>query len=80
MTSRKKSVDKSSEFEAFIEQTSDYLPPSTNKDGSTQTTKQSTKQLDKHSSKQINSKGIARKKKVSIGDLFAEPVAKEKTG
>lgn len=75
MTSRKKSVDKSSEFEAFIEQTSDYLPPSTTKDGSTQTTKQ----LDKHNTKQTTAKAIARKKKVSIGDLFAEPVAKEKT-
>ena len=57
MTSRKKSVDKSSEFEAFIEQTSDYLPPSTTKDNSTQTTKR----VDKHSNKQNTTKAIAGK-------------------
>lgn len=74
MNTRNKSVDKSSEFEAFIEQTSDYLPPSKTKHDSTQ----ATKQLDKHSNKQLSTKAATRKKKVSIGDLFAEPAAKEK--
>ena len=76
--SRKKSVDKSSEFEAFIEQTADYLPPSKTKHDSTQTTKQLDKQLNKHSNKQISTKPTTRKKKVYIGDLFDDPVAKEK--
>ncbi len=74
MTSRKKSVDKSADFEEFIEQTSDYLPPSQTQNNSSQ----KNKQLNKQSNKQTSSKSIQRKKKVYIGDLFDEPVAKEK--
>lgn len=74
MSNRNKSVDKSSEFEAFIEQTSDYLPASKTKDDTTQTNKQ----VNKHNSKQPVVKAIARKKKVYIADLFDEPIAKEK--
>lgn len=73
MSTRKKSVDRSHDFEAFIEQTSDYLPPSKTKDDTTQTTKQ----LNKHSNKQV-SKPATVKKKVYIGDLFDEPIPKEK--
>ncbi len=78
MSTRKKSVDKSSDFEAFIEQTSDYLPPSKNKDDSTNQTKQVNKHHTKHSSKHISTKPSSRKKKVYIGDLFDEPVTKER--
>jgi hypothetical protein len=74
MNNRNKSVDKSSNFEVFIEQTSDYLPLSVSKHNSTE----QTKQLDKHSNKQNNKAISPRKKKVYIGDLFDEPVAKEK--
>ena len=74
MSSRNKSVDKSRDFEAFIEQTADYLPPSKIKDDSKQNNKQSSKQ----DSKQSNPKATTRKKKVYIGDLFDEPIAKEK--
>ena len=74
MNSRRKSVDKSSDFEEFIEQTSDYLPPSNTKANNPKFNKH----LNKHSSKQINNKSTKRKKKVYIGDLFDEPVAKEK--
>ncbi len=70
MSSRRKSVDKSADFEEFIEQTSDYLPPSQTKVNNSQSNKQS--------NKQTSSKSIQRKKKVYIGDLFDEPVAKEK--
>ncbi|MFA9202030.1 MAG: hypothetical protein ACEQSC_00565 [Candidatus Nanopelagicaceae bacterium] len=66
MSNRKKAVDKSSEFEAFIEQTSDYLPAS------------ATKQLGKQQSKQFTTKTDTRKKKLYIADLFDQPVAKEK--
>ena len=74
MTSRKKTVDKSADFEEFIEQTSDYLPPSQKSVNNSQKNKQSNKQ----SNKQNSSKSSQRKKKVYIGDLFDEPVAKEK--
>lgn len=70
MSSRRKSVDKSADFEEFIEQTSDYLPPSQKSVNNSQKNKQSNKQ----SSSQSNQ----RKKKVYIGDLFDEPVAKER--
>ena len=70
-SSRRKSVDKSADFEQFIEQTSDYLPPSKTKDNNPDLDKQLNKDNNKHSTK--------RKKKVYIGDLFDEPVAKEKT-
>ena len=82
MSSRNKSADKSSEFEAFIEQTADYLPPSKTKHDLTQDSKQSNKQSNKqspkHSNKLSSTKTSTRHKKVSIGDLFVEPVAKEK--
>ena len=74
MTSRKKPVDKSADFEEFIEQTSDYLPPSPTPNNSSQKSKQSNKQT----KKQTSSKSNQRKKKVYIADLFDEPVAKEK--
>ena len=70
MSSRRKSVDKSADFKEFIEQTSDYLPPSQKSVNNSQKNKQSNKQ----SSSQSNQ----RKKKVYIGDLFDEPVAKER--
>ena len=66
MSSRRKPVDKSAEFEDFIEQTSDYLPPSQTKQVNKQPNKQKTTKLSKH------------KKKVYIGDLFEDPVAKER--
>ena len=86
MSTRNKSADKTSEFEAFIEQTADYLPPSKTKHDLTQDSKQSSKHSNKHSNKQsskhinkqVSTLTSTRKKKVSIGDLFAEPVAKEK--
>ena len=74
MSSRRKPVDKSADFEEFIEQTSDYLPPSQTQINSSQKSKQS----NKHSNKLSSSKSNQRKKKVYIGDLFDEPVAKEK--
>lgn len=74
MSSRRKSVDKSSDFEEFIEQTSDYLPPSNTKASNPQLNNYS----NKHNNKQANSKSTKQKKKVYIGDLFDEPVAKEK--
>jgi hypothetical protein len=74
MSSRKKAVDKSSDFEAFIEQTSDYLPPAVNKHDATE----QSKQLDKHSNKQVTTKTATRKKKLYISDLFDKPVTKEK--
>jgi hypothetical protein len=74
MSNRKKAVDKSSEFEAFIEQTSDYLPASINKHDATEQSKQLTKQQ----SKQSTTKTATRKKKLYIADLFDQPVAKEK--
>jgi hypothetical protein len=74
MSSRKKSVDKSANFEQFIEETSDYLPPSTIKEKSPQQNKQNNKQLNT----EINTQTNKRKKKTYIGDLFDEPVAKEK--
>jgi hypothetical protein len=74
MSSRKKAVDKSSDFEAFIEQTSDYLPPSVNKHDATKQNKQLNKQLNK----QVTTKTATRKKKLYISDLFDKPVAKEK--
>jgi hypothetical protein len=66
MSNRKKVVDKSSDFEAFIEQTSDYLPASVTKHDDTKQSKQSTTKTD------------TRKKKLYIADLFDQPVAKEK--
>ncbi|MFM2315047.1 MAG: hypothetical protein RLZZ04_4323 [Cyanobacteriota bacterium] len=74
MSSRKKAVDKSSEFEAFIEQTSEYLPPSVNKHDATE----ESKQLNKQQHKQFTTKTNTRKKKLYIADLFEQPVAKEK--
>jgi hypothetical protein len=74
MSSRKKAVDKSSDFEAFIEQTSDYLPPSVSKHDTTK----ETKQLNKQQSKQVTTKTTTHKKKLYIADLFDKPVAKEK--
>lgn len=70
MSPRKKSVDKSANFEQFIEETSNYLPPSKIPVKSTEQNKQSNKQLNTQTNK--------RKKKTYIGDLFGEPVAKEK--
>lgn len=70
MSNRKKAVDKSSEFEAFIEQTSDYLPPSV--------TKHDTTEQNKQQSKQSTTKTDTRKKKLYIADLFDQPIAKEK--
>ena len=82
MSTRKKSVDKSSDFEAFIEQTSAYLPPSTTKDNNPDLNKHNSKQLgkqsNKHNSKQLATKTTTRKKKVYIADLFEQPIAKEK--
>ena len=63
MSSRKKPVDKSADFEEFTKQTSDYLPPAKSD----------------HSNKHSNKQSTKRKKKVYIGDLFDEPVAKERT-
>ena len=74
MSTRKKSVDKSTEFEAFIEQTSDYLPPAKTEEPDTE----KSKQLNKHNSKQAITKTTTRKKKLYIGDLFEQPVAKER--
>jgi len=74
MSPRKKSVDKSANFEQFIEDTSNYLPPSTKKVKSTEQNKQS----NKHNNKQLDTQTNKRKKKTYIGDLFDEPVAKEK--
>jgi glutamyl/glutaminyl-tRNA synthetase len=70
MSSRRKPVDKSADFKEFIEQTSDYLLPST--------TKVNSPEKNKQLNKQTNSKSTKRKKKVYIGDLFDEPVAKER--
>ncbi len=103
--SRRKPVDKSADFEEFIQQTSDYLPPSKSKDNDTvSNTKtenennaditkltttdkdkqfpeeiegQFSKETNKQSNKQKNTKPSKHKKKVYIGDLFEEPVAKE---
>ena len=87
--SRRKPVDKSADFEEFIQQTSDYLPPSKSKDNDTvfntkidqennaDMTKLATTDKDKQSNKQKSSKLNKQKKKVYIGDLFEEPVAKE---
>ena len=61
MSSRRKPVDKSADFEEFTKQTSDYLPPAQNK----------------QSNKQASNKSTKRKKKVYISDLFDAPVAKE---
>lgn len=74
MSPRKKSVDRSANFEQFIEQTSDYLPPSKAKEKSPSENKQNNKHSNKRSTAQTNK----RKKRTSIGDLFGEPVAKEK--
>lgn len=74
MSSRRKPVDKSADFEEFIEQTSDYLPPSQKSVNDSQQNKQTNKQTNKQNS----NKSSQRKKKVYIGDLFDEPVAKEK--
>ena len=71
MSPRRKSTDKSADYEEFVEQTSDYLP-------SGKTTRNN-QQSNKDSNKQNSSKSSKRKKKVYIGDLFDEPVAKEKT-
>ena len=68
--SRRKPVDQSADFEQFIEQTSDYLPPSKN----TQSNKHNSKQFNT----QKNTQPSPHKKKVYIGDLFKEPVAKER--
>ena len=70
MSSRKKPVDKSANFEQFIEETSDYLPPSKVQVKSTEQNKQEFKQSNTQTNK--------RKKKTYIGDLFDEPVVKEK--
>lgn len=70
MSPRKKPVDKSANFEQFIEETSDYLPPSKAKLKSTEQNKQEFKQPNTQTNK--------RKKKTYIGDLFDEPVVKEK--
>lgn len=70
MSPRKKSVDKSANFEQFIEETSNYLPPSKTPLKNTEPSKQD--------SKQSNTQTTKRKKKTYIGDLFDEPVAKEK--
>ncbi len=87
--SRRKPVDKSADFEEFIQQTSDYLPPSKSKDNDTVShtkidqendadmTKLAATDKDKQSNKQKNTKPSKHKKKVYIGDLFEEPVAKE---
>lgn len=74
MSPRKKSVDKSANFEQFIEETSNYLPPSQIKDKSISKDKHNSKQSNKQSNSQTNK----RKKKTYIGDLFEEPIAKEK--
>ena len=74
MSSRRKPVDKSADFEEFIEQTSDYLPPSQKSVNDSQ----KNQQLNKQSNKQSGSRSNKRKKKVYIGDLFDEPVAKER--
>jgi glutamyl/glutaminyl-tRNA synthetase len=71
MSTRKKPVDKSTDFDEFIEQTADYLPASKSSQASKQADKQNNKQSIKLSSK--------RKKKVYIGDLFDEPVTPERT-
>ena len=70
MSTRKKSVDKSLDYEEFVEQTSDYLPPAKSTPAN--------KQLNKDSNKQNNSKTSKQKKKVYIGDLFNEPAKKER--
>ena len=70
MSPRKKSVDKSANFEQFIEETSDYLPSSKMQVKNTEQNKQD--------NKQSNTQTTKRKKKTYIGDLFDEPVAKEK--
>ena len=71
MSPRKKPVDKSVDYDEFVEQTSDYLPAAKSN--------QSNKQLNKQDTKQSESKSIKRKKKLYIGDLFEEPVTKERT-
>jgi len=78
MSPRKKSVDKSANFEQFIEDTSNYLPPSTKKVKSTEQNKQSNKQLNTQANRQLSTQANKRKKKTYIGDLFDKPVAKEK--
>ena len=70
MNSRRKPVDKSADFEEFIEQTSDYLPPSKSKDEDPKS--------NKHLTKQKTTKSNKPKKKVYIGDLFEEPATKER--
>ena len=74
MSSRRKPVDKSADFAQFIEQTTDYLPASKTDSHNTE----NNKQLNKQSNKQSDNKSTKRKKKVYIGDLFEEPVAKER--
>ena len=87
--SRRKPEDKSADFQEFIQQTSDYLPPSTNKGNSTvsntkknqendtNATKPTNPDKDKQSNKHKNSQTKTTKKKVYIGDLFKEPAEKE---
>ena len=70
MSPRKKTVDKSADFEQFIDETSNYLPPS-------KVQAKNTKQ-NKQNNKQSNTQTNKRKKKTYIGDLFDEPAAKEK--
>ena len=71
MSPRKKPQDKSSDYEEFVEQTSDYLPAAKNT--------QVNKQFNKQDSKQFKTKSSKRKKKVYVGDLFEEPTTKERT-
>ena len=70
MNTRRKSVDKSADYNEFVEQTSDYLPPAKSTPAKSQ--------LNNDSNKQSSSKISKQKKKVYIGDLFSEPVKKER--
>lgn len=70
MSSRRKSVDKSADYNEFVEQTADYLPPAK----ITSANKQSNKEINK----QHSSKTSKQKKKVYIGDLFSKPVTQER--
>lgn len=83
MTSqRKKNVDKSNDFESFMQQTSDYLPPAIveNEDDKQQSSKQSSQQDNKQDSKdniKHNNKQDSRQDN-SLSALFSETKPKEK--
>jgi hypothetical protein len=83
---RKKNVDKSSDFESFMKQTADYLPPAiaTDQKKSKQDNKLNNKQLDNDYDQELNKQDNkdtnkqVSKQSTSLSALFSETKPKEK--